>query len=109
MQRPSDQTQLTQDIGQSLNHTNQALLPSELLLHDLKPLLTQLEVGPPQLIHLMSNLYALVLPTHPCLHDPSHKLRLITRRSIRQVVTSLLATMTDHAGVPTPGLVASKA
>src|SRR5258708_26095957 len=97
-----------QGSTQRLNCTYQMLLPGQLLSCDLKPLLMQLEVCPPQLVHLMSNFNTLALPACSQLHNSTLCIHVITERSIMRVIASLLAAMTGGTGVTTFGLITRK-
>src|SRR5258708_3723936 len=75
------------------------LLPGQLLPCNLKPLLMQLKVCPPQLVRLMSNLNTLALPACSRLRNSALHIRVITGRGMARAIAFLLAAATGRTGV----------
>src|SRR5258708_5147644 len=97
-----------QGIGQHLDCTYQAFLPSQLFPSDLKPLLMQLKVCAPQLIHLAHDFHTLAFPACAQLHNTASSLQVVTSGSVMRVITSLFSAVTARARVSAFGLVARK-
>src|SRR5260221_13592865 len=99
---------MCQGLTQQLDCAYQTLLPGQLLSGNLKLLLVQLKVCLPQLIHLVSNLNALMLPTCSQLCNSALSIHIVTRRSIARAITSLLAAMTGRIGISAFGPITRK-
>src|SRR5258708_39297847 len=97
-----------QGIGQHLNCAYQAFLPSQLFLSDLKPLLMQLKVCAPQLIHLTCDFHALAFPSHAQLCNTASSLQVIAGESVMGAIASLFSAMTGRARVSAFRLVTRK-
>src|SRR5258708_5512593 len=97
LQRPANQTQTCQGIGQRLNCAYQAFLPSQLFPSDLKPLLTQPKVCMPQLIRLTHNFHALAFPPHARLSSTATTPQVVTVGRVRRAITSLFSAKTAGA------------
>src|SRR5258708_37253757 len=99
---------MPQGIGQSLNHAYQAFLPGRLFPSDLKPLLMQLKVCVPQLVHLVCDFHALTFPTCAQLCNTTGSLQVIAGGSVMGVIALLFLAATGRARVSTFGLVTRK-
>jgi len=80
-------------------------VPHELLLSNLKPLLMQLKVSPPELIHLTGDLNTFAFSTHPGTHLPSGRLHILASRRHLRPFAMLLSATTGGTQVPTVRLV----
>src|SRR5260221_9881385 len=74
-----NQISMTQGHCEGLYRAYKALVPSHLLLHHHKPMLMKLEVGPPQLIGLVSDFNALAWNGHLRTHSDNHQLLILIR------------------------------
>src|SRR6266446_1142850 len=99
---------MCQGIGQHLNCTYQAFLPSQLFLSDLKLLLAQLKVCVPQLVCLTHDFHALVFPACTQLCSTAGSLQVVASGSVTGAITLLFSAVTGGAGVSAFRLVARK-
>src|SRR5258708_4883498 len=97
-----------QGISQHLDCTYQAFLPGQLFPSNLKPLLTQLKVCTPQLVHLVCNFHALAFPTHTQLCNNAGSLQVIASGSVTGAIALLFSATTGRARVSAFGLVTRK-
>src|SRR5258708_7135665 len=97
---------MTQGHCERLYCTYKALIPSCLLLHHHKPMLTKLEVGPPQLVGLGSDFDALMWNGHLQTHSGDHRLLILIRSQHTWMHAAPLATATGGTRVTACGLVA---
>src|SRR5258707_6600727 len=74
LHRVRNQIGTTQGCHEGLYHAYKALILSHLLLHHCKPMLMKLEVGPPQLIGLVSDFDALARNGHLRTCGDNHQL-----------------------------------
>src|SRR5260221_10138973 len=90
---------MTQGHHEGLYRTYKVLVPSCLFLRHRKLMLTKLEVGPPQLIGLMSDFDALAWNGHLWTHGGNHWLLIFIRSRCTQTHTVPLATVTGGTRV----------
>src|SRR5258708_26457380 len=98
----------TQGCHEGLYHAYKALVPSCLLLHHRKPTLMKLEVGPPQLIGLVSDFDALTCNGHLQTHSGNHWLLIHVGSQCTRTHTAPLATSTGRIRVTASGLITQK-
>src|SRR5258708_13574446 len=106
LHRVHNQISTTQGCCEGLYHAYKALVPSHLLLRHHKPMLTKLEVGPPQLIGLTSDFDALTQNGHLWTHSSDHWLLIFIRSWCTQMHPAPLATVTGRTRVTACGLIA---
>src|SRR5258708_18131676 len=96
---------MTQGHCEGLYCTYKALVPSRLLLCHRKLTLMKLEVGPPQLIGLVSDFDALVWNGHLRTRSGDHWLLILIRSRRTQMHAAPLATATGGTRVTACGLI----
>src|SRR5258708_7909912 len=99
---------MTQGHHEGLYRAYKALIPSRLLLHHRKLTLTKLEVGPPQLVGLMSNFDALVRNGHLRTRGGDHWLLILIGSRRTRTHAAPLATATGGTRVTTCRLIAQE-
>src|SRR6266436_832739 len=96
---------MTQGCHEGLYHAYKALIPSHLFLCHHKPTLMKLEVGPPQLIGLVSDFNALTWNGHLWTHSGDHRLLIFVGSQHTQMHAAPLATVTGGTRVTACGLI----
>src|SRR5258708_7643578 len=96
---------MTQGRHEGLYHTYKALIPSCLFLHHCKLMLMKLEVGPPQLIGLMSDFDALAQNGHLQTCGGDHWLLIFIGSQHTRMHTAPLVTVTGRTRVTACGLI----
>src|SRR5258708_5309625 len=99
---------MTQGHHEGLYHAYKVLILSCLLLHHHKPMLTKLEVSPPQLIGLVSDFDALMQNGHLRTCGSNHWLLIFIRSWHTWMHTVPVVTVTGRTRVTTCGLIAQE-
>src|SRR5258708_10979682 len=108
LRRVCNQIGMTQGRREGLYRTYKALVPSHLLLRHRKPMLMKLEVGPPQLVGLVSDFDALVWNGHLWTCGGDHQLLILVGSRCTQMHTASLATATGGTRITACGLIAQE-
>src|SRR5258708_1199504 len=108
LHRVCNQIGMTQGCCEGLYHPYNVLVPSHLLLHHCKPTFTKLEVGPPQLVGLVSDFNALTRNGHLQTCGGDHQLLILVGSQHTRTHTAPLATATGGTRVTTCGLIAQE-
>src|SRR5258707_138876 len=97
---------MTQGHYEGLYHAYKVLIPSHLFLCHHKPMLMKLEVGPPQLVGLVSNFNTLAQNGHLQTCGGDHRLLIFVGSWCTWMHTAPLATATGGTRVTACGLIA---